>query len=312
MKILFLRYGSPDYGSTFLFDGLVRLLGRNNVVDLPEENKFEKLWGFCREYSDHGIKDIYREEFDIIVVGSNKPENLLEAAKIRGRINKPLVVTDFSDDESLKPEILNLDPEIYFLREYRYKREYPINVYPLPFSWSGPFEKVESERPIDVFFVSSDNHPLRNRFVEILGQVAASSSYNLNIVTFCLPSVQFYDQFKLTWDQYFEKLKKSKIGVSVQGFGYDSIRFYETIAAGAMLIADDTTLDIPNPFIHGRHCYYVSENTLYHAISHYVFNNDLRLEIAKEGQNHLKKFHITKERARYFLHIVCHCLDIRC
>lgn len=295
MKILYLRYG-PDYGCEFLLDGLIKVLGRDSVTEFPGFDGENSPWPFLSVKIAHGVQRPEDVNPDLIVVGSMKGENLKEATRLCTFFSGvPLVVVDSEDDERVKMEkVKGLSPRLYFLREYRHRREYPDWVHPLPFSWPGEFGDPSAERTIDALFIGSNNHPLREHTCKHLHAIALASSQNLNVIAGCNGN-------PFRWEEFTERLHNSKVGVSVQGFGYDTVRFWEVLASGAMLVADDTTLAMPHPVLHEKHAYFVSENTLWHAINHYTYHHDLRLEIATRGQEHLRQYHTSQARAAYFL-----------
>ncbi len=119
---------------------------------------------------------------------------------------------------------------LYFRREKPYLR----HIIPLPFGIERRYLSHIQKRPIkdiDFFCVfGQDEYPLLRRHVrDALKLFCAQNCFTC--VTETLPSKEFYTL-----------LARSKVGISVGGGGFDTLRFWEILAADAMVITE--TIDI--------------------------------------------------------------------
>lgn len=99
-------------------------------------------------------------------------------------------------------------------------------------------------------------------------------------------------------------LQRSLISVNVAGAGYDCARFWEILAARAMLFTYELDIQIPHGFTDGVDCVtFSSLREFEEKLAHYLNRLDLVREIAERGYQHMLRFHTTKARAEYFLSV---------
>jgi hypothetical protein len=97
-------------------------------------------------------------------------------------------------------------------------------------------------------------------------------------------------------------LARSKISISAPGAGYDCARYWEILAAGAMLFTYDPDIVIPNGFTDGVNCATFSSISEFEDKLEYYLAHPARVaDIAAAGQAHLLKHHTTARRASWFL-----------
>lgn len=254
MKILFAA-PPQGYSEELLFYGLTEVLGTENVVDYP---RFDHLWdapkpkGYYTALSGllHGQtepdrnglgKRVDARDFDLVVV-SNRSWHFVPLATYT---KLPVVFIDGEDDAN---EIFHelgrqLGPRLYFKRELYMECEF---FKPLPFCYpeklaTGP--TPAKDRPLDCVAVFGVNHWPREQVVKALGED--------------FPDVQLIMEPDTGWlgnAPYLEKLQQAKIGIDVRGFGFTTLRRWEIVAHGAMLLCQKLPILIPNDFFPGSTC----------------------------------------------------------
>ena len=300
MRILYLDSHVTDYGSAMLWDGLCRVLGNENVVVFPPKYTFYHRpdWSWVPRREEHGVKSEVElrqalDTFDLIVLASIREEAIfgLRMALATWRVPPPLVVLDENEDARLHSDLVKeFNPACYFKREMLLNRAYPDNCFPMPFSL--PLESVgdAGERETDVWCVFADNYPERRWVDWLVGSLGMSF-----VRTYC------HYHRGVDYDTYMAELRKSKMGVSMRGFGFDSTRHLEILASRTMLLSAETCQLNPYPLIDRVHCVYFHEGNLAWLIGYYLSSSSLRCEIANSGCEYYKKYHTTQARAEYFL-----------
>lgn len=119
-------------------------------------------------------------------------------------------------------------------RYFRREKPYMQHIIPLPFGIERRYLSHIQKRPvkdIDFFCVfGQDEYPPLRRYVrDALKSFCVQ--YGFTCVTQTVPSQEFY-----------ALLARSKVGISVGGGGFDTLRFWEILAADAMVITE--TIDI--------------------------------------------------------------------
>jgi len=284
MKILAIHSQEPDYLYFMMCLGLQRL--GVQVICQPLYKARFPFTSYTGELAEESPPE-HDSEFDVCIFGYDVGEkvtpldNSILRVLIDGR-DSPYLLDD---------QIKVLQPDLIFKREYLYHRIYPSNCFPLPFASLFPVVDPLTERPVDVVFLANDNHPRRWRIHRILTQLGV---HYVGAVSRNLPS----------WDEYMGLLARAKIGITVRGFGYDTIRFWECLASGCLLLAEETLQVVPNEFVDGKHLSYFDENTLPWLVGHYLYHEEKRQAIAKTGQQHLLNNHTVEARAQYMFDVI--------
>jgi len=110
---------------------------------------------------------------------------------------------------------------------------------------------------------------------------------------------------KLSPDEYYHTLARSKVAVSIRGGGFDTLRYWEIVASGTFLLSEAPDILIPNNFAHRKHAVFCRSglSDLQALIRYYVSHDEERDAIARAGYDHLLKFHTCERRAGQFLEI---------
>lgn len=285
-----------NYGSMFLFDGLCQLA--DIYVVWPPTHTWPYHTSPLPPYTLLSQQSSLKMKFDFIVV-SNTHDEVIRVAQRFKSLSAPFIVYFNSDDIAVDEKILDMfNPPCYFLREYHYNSTYPNNCYPLPFSSPFPITKVDDiDRPIEIFFVMSNNNPARKTWYNIL----INNFINTNSLLKLHDNRSLLTAEYIPTDKYFELLRQSKVCVNLRGFGNETVRFYEGISQGAVMTTDQNLLVRPNPFIYGRHVYYTEESRLHHHLALTLNNYEKHKEMVVKAQSHLLKYHTTVARAEGFL-----------
>lgn len=108
---------------------------------------------------------------------------------------------------------------------------------------------------------------------------------------------------KLSPDQYYEVLGRSKIAVSVRGGGFDTLRYWEIAARGTFLLSERPDITIPDNFEHRRHAVFFHSDLrdFNELVRYYARHDDEREAIARAGHAHFLRYHTSERRAAYLV-----------
>jgi len=325
MKILYLTHPESDYGDYMLFDGLCRELGDDQIVTFPFKQSYygQVDNGYilddgkvgctapgsfmeARSAAPHEFADIRRmlmaREFDLIVLAAPRTYALRALADIfeRGDAHRtPLVICDGQDDDLIRDDLVRkYDARAYFKREHLTDRTevHGKPLWPLPFSiLSPPGIEMGNEtweaKDRDVFFAYGQTHPDRDRAHEQLGYL--SSTQDL-----------LYDggthHFVLA--EYHERIGKSRIALSVRGYGRDTVRFWEILGHKTALFAWRNEQRHPNMLRNEEHCiWFDGVEDLLAQVRYWLARPEELWAMTLRGHAYAREHHTTQARARWFL-----------
>jgi len=112
-------------------------------------------------------------------------------------------------------------------------------------------------------------------------------------------------QSKLGFEEHYQLLGRSKMGLSIRGSGFDTVRYWEIVASKTLLISERPSISIPNNFEHEKHAIFCRPDLsdLVDLVKRYVRDDSERNRIADAGYAHLLKYHTCEQRALQFLEI---------
>lgn len=313
-RVLIVGHRHSDYGMDVVYDGLIRTLGAARVVEYPYK---PFLHGHDRELTgsypcafDHPAepktleqltRDLRGHAFDIILYADVRRDTpreevlrLLDAGS-----GLPLFIVDTWDDGSDVQDILlaHLDRDRvngYFKREMLQCWVYGPNTYPLPFAY--PEARVAPDpmaQPREGFFWAGHRHfGLRRLYLEHLERALG-------------------EDLSQTLDpaEYQRSLQQALVALDLFGFGYDTVRYWEIPAHGAMLLAERKPIVIPHDFVHGESCvHFQAADDLLASLRHYLEHPDEAAVIARRGWEHLRAHHTSAQRARHLLGYIQHAI----
>jgi len=206
-------------------------------------------------------------------------------------------------------------------------------IYPLPFS--AILERTPLHpglpRDIDISFVGIASHRNRIRAVNLLrsapdlkfqGNVFAGPTTRkskMALGTFEIIKAKLQgDPYpterelngKLSYEEYFQLLARSKMGLSIRGAGFDTVRYWEIVAAKRLLVSETPYIHIPHNFEHGKHALFCRPNLsdLLPLVRHYVHDDEGCQTMIENAYQHLLRYHTCEQRAKQFLDICQHNL----
>lgn len=331
VKVLYIDHPESDYQSALVYLGLCQELGADNVVDWPRKPSFHgevdtsyflsdgtrgrtepHVWFQAQHTRQWTDGEVYRavdaDEFALIVLASPRTMNA-EALRRLVRVvgskgTMPIVIIDGEDYDCIRWDLIEeFDPHVYFKREMISNPQviYPAqrdrvraahrepSIMPLPFS--SPI--AETPRPvakdIDVSFLAAMNVQERQKCADALTDAFGARAYT--------------NSTRLSYAEYIDVLNRSRISVSVRGFGWDTMRYWEILSMpGTFLLSDRSPLAVPKPFLSGVHCdVFGSPEELVALARKYLDNEIWRSAMARVGHEHLREHHTPAARARYIL-----------
>jgi hypothetical protein len=288
---------------------------------------------------------LQQHAFDVVVLSSPRQGSIIALEALAWKVQlPPLVLLDGEDDSRLRIDLFRrFEFALCFKRECKLPRAYQAwtslsrraadrelfsRVFPLPFSVIlETIPRIESPvKEIDISYAGRASHRQRVRAVQLLRQatdirfeggvyaeptdrrskVAASLGARLAAKltgdAFVTPVEQ---GTKLTPTEYYSLLGRSKIALSIRGGGFDTLRYWETVACGALLLSEQPDIRIPDNFEHRRHAIFCRPDLsdLVSLARYYRDHEHERKSIAAEGYAHLLKHHTCERRAEHFLDV---------
>ena len=292
MKILYINSAQYDFLTATLIEGLTEL-GHDIVCSLGSS------YGKAIE-----AKEIpaVAEAADLIIIGSNHGVNhhLLEDVK-----NPRIVAVDGSDHASFEvPGTTRV--KAVFKRELCLVAPNPAEnfIYPMPFAAEKRYFTPPVEKDILVSFVANTNtipvrHSIHVRLRNRNHPAIFSGSTNERSYSVTSPR-----PIAVETPTYRQLLARSQISISAPGAGYDCARYWEILAARAMLFTYTPDILIPNGFTDGVNCAtFSSLQEFDDKLDYYLARPERVAEIATAGFEHLLAYHTTSHRAAYFLNL---------
>ena len=286
MRVAVVSLGSPDYLPDIVADGLIRLLGRNNVhlyfgkTSLASDIRYTHLMnGFFSEPNSFQLL-----EADMLVI-SNRSGAEIARTWITQTGKHAVAFLDGEDDAGIRENLRGLS-KIYFKREYLTGHPYPANVRPLPFAAlpEEPTDRVPIERT--VFFMGHyADHPVRKKIGDRLAQMG-------------------FPIANATWPKadYNRALRGSMIGVSVRGWGWDTYRYWEIPYFGTCLLSEAMPIEIPGNFKDGEEAvFYTDENDMALKLCKLLAEPERAKDIGARGRAACLDRHLSIHRAKTVL-----------
>ncbi len=304
-KILFLTDNRPNYGLDVLYDGLYQLLGQTHVVEFPwkptlhgEQPERFADYPCCfhhdgKHVSWEEILDLLRSKyFDLVVFGDIERTFEHSRTIVQEAGNIPLIICDmlddFRDNRETVLEWLGVPCcTAYFKREMLACVSYGERVFPLPFAY--PDERIPDQLPQDrpylLFWAGQRQFGIRKLALEYLERrlgIDLSARYPQN--------------------EYVNILQSSRIGLDFSGFGFDTVRYWEVPAHGALLLAERRPTQIPYNFRQGESAVFFDDiPDLERKLVMCTRESEQTARIAQAGHAQLKQYHTASARARHFL-----------
>lgn len=309
MKILF--YASPgfDYLSNQLMEGLWFNYKNSSESTLHVTNKCVHHGCMIDDLpviSDEQARE-WIDEYDIIILNSagdfsfkhGHRGQLLNDSKYKDR----LVFVDGHDGNGYLCDPRSV--KMYVKRELRYPeacamvynnvRSLTFGVYEFLYAADRP--PGYDDREYDIAFIAyGGSNTLRAECHRVLDSKAIKDRFKVYV------NVSYNDQ-PVGMEEYRHIMRNTKIGVSIIGAGYDTLRFWETMAHGAVLCSNDITRamvirNMPEPNRHAL--YFDSWNRMINLCDMVVRDKD-RWESMRRATDKLLYQHSTYQRAIDFI-----------
>lgn len=291
MHIVYINPAVYDYLAAALIEGLVEL-GHDVVTAQPA--------AAGRHLPDADVRAL-AETADLVIVGSNAGvrSHLVQDVK-----NPRKVFVDGGDSQDFGVTN-NIRFKAVFKRELnrRFHDAGEQRVLPLPFAAEKRyFGEPAPQRDLAVTFLANMHtnpwrHSVHQRLRNLKHPGIVSGTTNERAYSQSQPKSQAVET-----PLYRQLLRRSRISVSVAGAGYDTARFWEILAAGAMLFTQDLDIVIPHGFTDGHDCVtFRSLDEFDEKLTYYLNRADLVAQIAARGQARVLAHHTSKARAQQFL-----------
>jgi spore maturation protein CgeB len=107
---------------------------------------------------------------------------------------------------------------------------------------------------------------------------------------------------EFTQEEYLTVLRQSRICLCLFGLGFDTVRYWEAAAQGAMLLANRPPIHIPHNFVDGQSAVFFDDlPDLLAKLGYYLAHPAESLAIADAGHALLCEHHTTRARASQLL-----------
>lgn len=310
-RILYLIHPAPHYGLDLLYDGLCETLGDEQVCEWPYKPTLHGTTPTTHahypcHFARRGEALTYEQvrdqlangQFDMVLLGDCDCELPLDAMKELTHMAQangtPLMLVDAMDEyidmRLIVFERLGLQKvDLYLKREMADFLDYGPDTWPMPFSFArSKIRPHDAPREVSFFWAGHRNFGFRRQYLEHLER---SLGMDLSI--------------KYEPEDYAKRIASSRIGLSIYGKGFDTVRYWELPAHGTMLLSDRIPLHIPHDFQDGVNAVLFNDlkeldDKLHHLLSH----PDEVEQIAKAGEAHFLRHHTSEARARQTLHAI--------
>lgn len=296
MKIVCIISPYYDYLTATLMEGLQEL--GHEIVSSESSN-------YTTKTSDKQLRRC-AENADLIIVGSNRKVRhwLVEGVE---NINKIFVDGDDSQEFKVPSHILF---KAVFKRELNrfWVNIHDEPVYPLPFAAEKRYFRGELAKIRDIsvsFSANLDANVMRHSVRYRLKKIGSAAIFCGNTGERAYLSAKSVGM-PIDTPKYRDVLFRSQIGVSVAGAGYDCARYWEILAAGALLMTQELDIVIPNQFEDGVNCVVFKSLDEFEAKLEELMSDPVKVRrISESGYAHLLRYHTSVARASYFLDLAC-------
>lgn len=309
LRVLVVVIPGYDPGMDVLYDGLCSVLGADNVEEYPWK---PMLHGEAAEQADEypttcnhpgtprgltWVCEALRARHFYAVLYADMIQSLpredvraiVDAAQAG---DTPLYIVDGWDDaadnQALLLEHLGVaGVPAYFKREMLRCHNYGPNVFPLPLAYADsrvPAE-VQPTRTQMLFWAGNRYYGLRRLYLSYL-----EAALGIPLDT------------KYTQAAYVHALQSALIAPSFCGFGFDTVRYWEAPAHGAMLFAEHPPIRIPHDYRDGETAVFFEDlPELEEKLVWYSQRPEEAARIALAGHAHFRRYHTASARARQLL-----------
>jgi hypothetical protein len=320
-KILFLNTSETDYLQDLTYSGLVRLLGRERVIDHPWNphyhlplKPYPKNLGYCG-LAWPRLGDTLKD-CDIIMVGAAKPRVFQCYIDIAERIpdSTPVIFLDGGDWPETGGDLKRLGGwELYrqavehrpfdlvFKREMCENISYPAKTFPLTFSFN--FDRLPRHLPRElkyqVSFWAVESNRVRTRALELI-ENRFDCRANGTV------RHQVFSKYRRKGRRYLEELAACSVVLNFPGAGWDTLRYWEVPALGRFMISQKPRIAIPHNFKEGQEVVFCRDDLsdLIELCQYYLDHPQEREAIARAAEAKAREKHSDEARAKYIMELM--------
>ncbi len=336
-RVLMLAHPEMDHLAYMMFDGLYKVLGKDNLSVYPfirhyqggidegyilDDGKkgYTSPPGYVthHETPERSFDDLANDirSFDILYISSARTHaiNSLNQFIARcGRNNLPPIIfgegEDYQSLNTIRSIKQKYNQTVSFKRELL-QSELEKNsdlqpLYPLPFSTiTDNMPPDNPDKDIDIAAFFGNTHPLRENIIRLINTSHLYGKYKIYTALDHCNNGPISNNITLrVYKEYLEIMSRAKINIVARGHGYDTLRRFEASCYSGLVMSDNIPIITPDPFIDNQHIIYYNSNLsdLINRIEYYLNSPGERLRIGRSGKEHSNKYHTTESRARYFL-----------
>lgn len=334
VRLLYLAGRDPDYLQDALYHGLVTLLGPENVIEHPENDRYHGSvpadprvpmlsFDFPRVARPE-LRELVRSS-DAIVIASLRDSVIDDVRRVvELRPTVPTAFVDGEDDPYVRGISSHVD--VYFKREtlrraIRLRARMParrlFHRRRYPAWWNDPLRRevavaTSGSRkvvPLPFGIIETGFVPTVEKDVDVTFLAGPTSPERAQVAdalreleregVVVRSASDLSPASVASWSDYIGLLSRSRIGVSVRGLGYDTYRYWEIPYAGAVLLSETPQIVIPNNFAAGREAFFAPVGRLAERARE-LLGRDTG-PVAEAGRRKLLAHHTSVHRARTVL-----------
>ena len=285
-KVAILSRSSPDYLVDIVADGMIRLLGRENI-HLAYLFPTIKPDTVSQLFDGFEVQNRFpMHEADCLVSAIRGTGNIVQDwMKKTGK--KTTAILDGEDSDPVQEDFARI-VGVYFKREYMRGRTYLKNIMPLPFAAIPEALPPASARAGAFFMGLHRRDPMRAAIAAVMTHMGIPVT-----------------QSQIPKESYNRRLAASLVGVSVRGAGWDTYRYWEVPYFGAALLSQRLPIEIPADFVDGQEAvFFQGPEDFREKLQALLDHPEEARRIAQAGQRACLERHLSIHRARTVLETV--------
>lgn len=320
MRVLYIDRPKSEYVQEFLYTGLCKVLGTNNVIESPWNVRMhfnhrpypKNLSKFSFTNTFQSLQAQLDTHYDAVIVASCNPYTIKKYYEMMDKIDKsiPTIFIDGGDfpklagdldrlgGRELYEEIMQKRPfDLIFKREFVLDEKYPENVYPLPMCFNYDLmPPLDKNYKYDVSFWAVETAQIRSDALDLLeDRFDCKSNGTMRN--------QVMKKYKRKGAFYLQEIARSKIGLNFRGGGWDTLRFWELTGMGCFVISQRLQIQIDHPFVDREDIVYCKDDLsdLVSLCEYYLEHDQEREAIAKNARIKVEQYHTDIARAQFVI-----------
>lgn len=303
-RILLVTDPRPHYGLDVLYDGLYRLLGPEGVVEYPWKatlhGALPTKHGSYPCHFAHPAQARHLEEvaaaldagaFDAVLWGDCEDAlPLRDVQTLAAHCQTvPLWILDAVDEcvdiRAAVEERIGRKSAGYFKREMVRCIDYGPESYPFPFAYAHGLATPQLEGRAGLFWAGQRRFGMRRLYMEPVEAWLGQKLEN------------HYSQ-----EAYREALCQALVGLNLCGAGFDTVRYWELPAHGAVLLTEDVPIVIPENFRDGVDALvFKTPQEALERLAWALAHPEAAAEMGELGRQRFRAHHTSEARARQVL-----------